>query len=181
MLESNHISYGVGVRQEGEVMMDDKYPSVLLPVTTEPFELYIDNSLSFGELVGLGGYHRVGGYPNPSEFRLEESSEVVWAVVLGFESATPTTEEVLNQIDLLGCRPSTLRELLAYGIQEPVVVDERPVLVIALGTYFEEHFQTYGRVPRRNYCGYWNNPRSRTIQSEPDQVWVFNHFLCVLK
>lgn len=161
--------------------MDEKYPSVLLPVTTEPFELYIDNSLSFEELAGLGGYHRVDGYPNPSKFRLEESPKVIRAVVLGFESANPSTEEVLNQIDLLGCRPSTLRELLAYGIQEPVVVDERPVLVIALGTYYEEHFQTRDREPRRNFCGYWNNPKSRTIQSEPDQVWVTGHFLCILK
>ncbi|HEY7829401.1 MAG TPA: hypothetical protein VIC06_02405 [Solirubrobacteraceae bacterium] len=99
------------------------------PTVPVVFPLAIDHVRSLAELVAAGNYDYVN--PNITEENFPMvASEVVVQVALVHLDNIVESDDVLGELEQMGLRPGTMRELAHFGEQYPKVQRQFPVAAL---------------------------------------------------
>ena len=100
------------------------------------YPVAVDYGKSVEEMVKSGRYDRANRDIASEHFPTKRTRKTESEVELVHLKRRVSTDEALEELDRMGCRPAELRELLAFGEKYPDVQREFPV--VALGSVWQD-------------------------------------------
>lgn len=128
----------------------------------EVFQVIVDYTQFLADMIAAGKYDWVSPDITQEHFPTTDKGTIELRAELIHLGKTMSTDAVLKKLDQRGCRPATLRELLAFGSKHPEKQREFPIF--AFGSVWTRSGgdryvpYLYGHEAERRLLLYWYSP-----------------------